>query len=207
MDSLNLLQLAPGGHLGRFIIWTKPAFQKLDKLFGTVKSAAKLKKDYKLPKPTMANADLARIINSDEVQSRLRPVAVNRKRRVFTQKKNPLKSTPQLMSLRQSQQRATRPNNKRPKRMLQKHQPQMKSRQPPKATPKRQSLKKHPKRQSLKRQSLKRQPLKKPPKRQSLKNQPPKKRPHQKRARKKSLFQTMFQKQHQRKRQQKPPLK
>lgn len=99
VDSLNLLQLAPGGHLGRFIIWTKPAFQKLDKLFGTVKSAAKLKKDYKLPKPTMANADLARIINSDEVQSRLRPVAVNRKRRVFTQKKNPLKNVSAMLEL------------------------------------------------------------------------------------------------------------
>ncbi len=28
-------QLAPGGHLGRFIIWTKSAFEKLDSIFGT----------------------------------------------------------------------------------------------------------------------------------------------------------------------------
>lgn len=28
------LQLAPGGHLGRFIIWTKSAFSKLDEIFG-----------------------------------------------------------------------------------------------------------------------------------------------------------------------------
>ena len=28
------LQLAPGGHLGRFIIWTKSAFAKLDEIFG-----------------------------------------------------------------------------------------------------------------------------------------------------------------------------
>ena len=27
-------QLAPGGHLGRFIIWTKSAFDKLDEVFG-----------------------------------------------------------------------------------------------------------------------------------------------------------------------------
>ena len=34
VDALNLLQLAPGGHLGRFIIWTKSAFEKLDAVFG-----------------------------------------------------------------------------------------------------------------------------------------------------------------------------
>ena len=28
------MQLAPGGHLGRFIIWTKSAFSKLDELYG-----------------------------------------------------------------------------------------------------------------------------------------------------------------------------
>ncbi|KAJ7442438.1 ribosomal protein L4 domain-containing protein [Mycena latifolia] len=32
---LNLLQLAPGGHLGSFIIWTKGAFMLLDEVFGT----------------------------------------------------------------------------------------------------------------------------------------------------------------------------
>lgn len=29
VDRLNLLQLAPGGHVGRFIIWTKPAFERV----------------------------------------------------------------------------------------------------------------------------------------------------------------------------------
>jgi len=32
---LNLRQLAPGGHLGRFIIWTESAFKSLDKIFGS----------------------------------------------------------------------------------------------------------------------------------------------------------------------------
>lgn len=32
VDRLNLLQLAPGGHVGRFCIWTKSAFEKLDKV-------------------------------------------------------------------------------------------------------------------------------------------------------------------------------
>ena len=28
VERLNLLQLCPGGHLGRFVIWTKDAFEK-----------------------------------------------------------------------------------------------------------------------------------------------------------------------------------
>jgi hypothetical protein len=35
VNALNLLSLAPGGHLGRFLIWTKSAFAQLDKIFGT----------------------------------------------------------------------------------------------------------------------------------------------------------------------------
>ncbi|KAL9331935.1 hypothetical protein ACSQ67_001545 [Phaseolus vulgaris] len=35
VDRLNLLKLAPGGHLGRFIIWTKSAFEKLDSIYGS----------------------------------------------------------------------------------------------------------------------------------------------------------------------------
>jgi hypothetical protein len=35
VNALNLLSLAPGGHLGRFLIWTKSAFAQLGKIFGT----------------------------------------------------------------------------------------------------------------------------------------------------------------------------
>ena len=35
VDRLNLLKLAPGGHLGRFVIWTKSAFEKLDSIYGS----------------------------------------------------------------------------------------------------------------------------------------------------------------------------
>lgn len=43
---LNLLQLAPGGHLGRFVIWTEDAFGLLDEVFGTFDTASVYKKDY-----------------------------------------------------------------------------------------------------------------------------------------------------------------
>merc|ERR1712048_702281 len=70
---LNLLSLAPGGQFGRFLIWTEGAFKKLSEIYGTLKSGAPMKKGYTLPRPMMENADVARIINSDEVQSVLRP--------------------------------------------------------------------------------------------------------------------------------------
>jgi len=94
---LNLLQLAPGGHLGRFVIWTKDAFEKLDSIFGTYKKASSQKADYSLPRPMMSNADLARIINSDEIQSALRPKIPQQK--VHTHRKNPLKSLSFMVKL------------------------------------------------------------------------------------------------------------
>lgn len=45
--SLNFLQLAPGGHIGRFIIWTESAFKALEELYGSGKNASSLKKGYR----------------------------------------------------------------------------------------------------------------------------------------------------------------
>ncbi|KAI9316271.1 ribosomal protein L4 domain-containing protein [Dichotomocladium elegans] len=89
---LNLLQLAPGGHLGRFIIWTKSAVAMLDELYGTYETPASLKKDYILPAHIMTNPDVTRLINSDEVQSVVRAAGPKVTKRPFTQKKNPLRN-------------------------------------------------------------------------------------------------------------------
>ena len=89
VDNLSLLDLAPGGHLGRFIVWTKGAFEKLDSIFGTYDESAKFKNGFNLPRSSMTNADLARIINSDEVQSVLRPIQTTEN--VLPKKRNPLK--------------------------------------------------------------------------------------------------------------------
>lgn len=88
VDRLNLLQLAPGGHLGRFVIWTQAAFERLEALYGSVTAKAALKKGYSLPRAQMANADLARVINSAEVQKAIRPAIKDRQ--FARQKKNPL---------------------------------------------------------------------------------------------------------------------
>jgi hypothetical protein len=98
VERLNLLQLAPGGHLGRFVVWTKGAFEALDRVYGTTTTASEQKKGYKLPRPIMANADVARLINSDEVQSVVRPPkeAAIKSRPL---KKNPLKNLGALVKL------------------------------------------------------------------------------------------------------------
>merc|ERR1712060_893805 len=52
---------------------TEGAFKKLNEIYGTLKSGAPMKKGYHLPRAQMENADIARIINSTEIQSVLRP--------------------------------------------------------------------------------------------------------------------------------------
>jgi len=66
VERLNLLQLAPGGHMGRFCIWSKSAIEALDTIYG--------EGGKRIPAASMSNADLARIINSDEIQSIVNPM-------------------------------------------------------------------------------------------------------------------------------------
>eukprot|EP01038_Epipyxis_sp_PR26KG_P014663 gene14663-19699_t len=97
VDNLSLLDLAPGGHLGRFIIWTKGAFEKLDSLFGTYEESAKFKNGFNLPRSFMTNADLTRIINSDEIQSVVKPAVTVQA--VLPEKKNPLRNVAARVAL------------------------------------------------------------------------------------------------------------
>jgi len=94
---LNLLQLAPGGHLGRFIIWTESAFKELDNVFGTCTQTSTQKSGFKVPRSIMTNADIGRIINSSEVQSVIRPVRPKPRRSI--RKKNPLKNFGAMVKL------------------------------------------------------------------------------------------------------------
>jgi len=96
---LNLLLLAPGGHLGRFIIWSQQSFALLDDVFGTYSQAATLKKDYHLPSHILTDTDVTRIINSTAIQSVLRPAGEKRQKRPYTQKKNPLRNNGVLIRL------------------------------------------------------------------------------------------------------------
>jgi len=101
---LNLLRLAPGGHLGRLVIWTRSAFEQLDKLWGTSKTPSLLKKGFTLPRSILAQPDISRIIKSDEVRSALRPIKTISKRKgwlnPFTHPKRMEKLNPYLAVLR-----------------------------------------------------------------------------------------------------------
>lgn len=88
VNRLNLLQLAPGGHMGRFVIWTKDAFKSLNDIFGNYRRKDIQKGGYTLNRNVMNCADLARIINSDQVQGKLRAIKTSGASHII--KKNPL---------------------------------------------------------------------------------------------------------------------
>ncbi|AJU58566.1 AQG_2a_G0009090.mRNA.1.CDS.1 [Saccharomyces cerevisiae] len=96
--SLNLLQLAPGAHLGRFVIWTEAAFTKLDQVWGS-ETVASSKVGYTLPSHIISTSDVTRIINSSEIQSAIRPAGQATQKRTHVLKKNPLKNKQVLLRL------------------------------------------------------------------------------------------------------------
>lgn len=97
VNKMNLLKLAPGGHVGRFVIWTESAFNRLNALFGTWTKPSKLKKGYNLPQPKMSNTDLSRLLKSEEIRKVLR----DPRKQVFRRKRrlNPLSNVRQMIKL------------------------------------------------------------------------------------------------------------
>jgi len=81
VHALNLLHLAPGGHVGRFIIWSKAAFEQLDKIFGTFTKESEAKKGFVLPAHMLTNSDVTRILNSEEVRRAFRAKKLQAKRK------------------------------------------------------------------------------------------------------------------------------
>merc|ERR1719362_2579470 len=81
VDSLNLLSLAPGGHVGRLCVWSKSAFESLQGRYS----------GRDLPKILMMK-DLNSIINSDEIQAVINAKKsikkVPRKRNLLASKKS-----------------------------------------------------------------------------------------------------------------------
>merc|ERR1712045_515351 len=81
VDNLNILKLAPGGHVGRFVIWTESAF----------------KAGWNLPQPKMANTDLSALLKSEAIRAVLR--APNRKVSRAVVRTNPLKNIRSMLQL------------------------------------------------------------------------------------------------------------
>merc|ERR1711950_74507 len=97
VNNLNLLKLAPGGHVGRFCIWTEAAFKKLDNIYGTWRKGSTEKKTWNLPQPKMAVTDLSKLLKSEEIRKVLR--APNKKVSKAVLKMNPLKNVKAMLQL------------------------------------------------------------------------------------------------------------
>jgi len=98
VSRLNVLQLAPGGHLGRFCVFTQAGFKALNGTFGTNKAECVQKAGYHINRHVMTCADLSRIINSDAVQGQLREQRTSVRVHDKT-KKNPLKNRTMMAKL------------------------------------------------------------------------------------------------------------
>lgn len=98
VNRLNIRHLAPGGHLGRFCIWTESAIKQLNRLYGSANGPAELKAGYRLQAALLRNPDITQIINSTEVQNVLN-ARKQKPRRTKTQKVNPLKNAKALARL------------------------------------------------------------------------------------------------------------
>jgi large subunit ribosomal protein L4e len=75
--------------MGRFCVWSQAALDKLDTIYG--------EEGKPIPAAAMTNADLARLINSDEIQSVLNAAKPSPK--TYPAKANPLRSLVALEKL------------------------------------------------------------------------------------------------------------
>merc|ERR1712007_136499 len=98
VNSLNVLRLAPGGHVGRFLIFTEDAFKALDPIYGSFSAGSSSKKNWSIPSAVIQNSDLQAMLQSDEVQSVLNaPKSSDTTKR--TTKKNPLTNIRAMLKL------------------------------------------------------------------------------------------------------------
>lgn len=97
VNKMSLLKLAPGGHVGRFVIWTEAAFKRLNNIFGTWEKKSLAKKGYSMPQTKMVNPDLERLLKSEEITSVLRRPKKTLTRHV--RRLNPLTNTRALIKL------------------------------------------------------------------------------------------------------------
>merc|ERR1711944_79329 len=98
VETLNILRLAPGGHVGRFLIFTQDAAEALDTIYGNFSAGSSNKKGWSIPSAVIQNSDLQSMLQSEEIQSVLNaPKKTSTQKR--TMKKNPLTNIKALLEL------------------------------------------------------------------------------------------------------------
>lgn len=99
---MNLLKLAPGGHVGRLVIWSQDAFEEMNKYFGDYNSG-----QTKLPVNKMQISDIRAIIRNITAKGGVRrPQFCNKKAVV---KRNPLKHKAVMLKLNPAWGKLTKP--------------------------------------------------------------------------------------------------
>ncbi|KCZ80369.1 hypothetical protein H312_02237 [Anncaliia algerae PRA339] len=68
VDRLNIIDLCPGGHAGRLILWVEDAFEALNDIYGKFYEEAKGKKGYCLPTSITSAEDVEAVFYTDAVQ-------------------------------------------------------------------------------------------------------------------------------------------
>eukprot|EP00915_Cephaloidophora_sp_WS-2016_P006496 GHVH01008776.1.p1 GENE.GHVH01008776.1~~GHVH01008776.1.p1 ORF type:complete len:345 (+),score=66.88 GHVH01008776.1:57-1091(+) len=79
VTEMSIKQLAPGGKGGRFIVYSKSAFEMLNSLFGNEDGVSQVKKGYKLPR-CVVSGSVNKVLSSEQLQSVIRPKMVNPKK-------------------------------------------------------------------------------------------------------------------------------
>lgn len=98
VESLNILRLAPGGHVGRFLIFTEDAFKELDNIYGNFSAGSSNKKNWSIPSAVIQNSDLQSMLQSENIQNVINaPKKTDTQRR--TMKKNPLNNIKAMLKL------------------------------------------------------------------------------------------------------------
>lgn len=98
VEALNVLRLAPGGHVGRFVIFTQDAFDALDSIYGDFSAGSSAKKGWSIPSAVVQNSDLQAMMQSEEVQSVLKaPKKSDTRKR--SMKQNPLNNIRAMLKL------------------------------------------------------------------------------------------------------------
>jgi len=101
VDQPRTRLLAPGHRAGRLVIYSETAFARLAELYGNEQGVAPLKPGYKLPRCSMTADSLHKVINSDAIQSVIRPKMINPMEALSKKgpKPNPLRNAAAMLKL------------------------------------------------------------------------------------------------------------
>jgi len=69
VNKMDLLELAPGGSMGRLVLWTDSAFKHLHSLFGKMGGSSEVLTNYSLPLPQVSTSNLDDYFYSAEIQN------------------------------------------------------------------------------------------------------------------------------------------